>query len=349
MPFYNEEEKLANCISSIKNQNFSDYELLLIDDGSTDKSLEICNKFIDKKTRIFRKPNEGLVSARNYGLGKSRGSYIIYVDADDMVYNDHFITIACIIKKYPNIDMITFNYDTNMNIDISKPFKNRCGFYNKSQLQNEIYPWIFEIDFNLTAWRSVYKSELVKQHYCKDETIITGEDFAFTYECLYFAKSFYYINKELYWYNDNHLVNKSLSWQHKLDAIGVTRLSLYLFDNLYKLGDNCIKSQLSYFIYNIIFSCFRSVVISHTAYYSTEKESNKKMSLIKISQFWKKNKNVKLNMIAREILKNINLSLWKKIQIILISKKLYWIMLIICKIDYIVYNMLHKKNKTLLR
>ena len=85
VPIYNVEKYLSKCLESIVNQDFFDYELLLIDDGSPDNSAEICLKFAEKDSRVkyFKKGNGGLSSARNYGIDKSSGRYIVFVDPDD--------------------------------------------------------------------------------------------------------------------------------------------------------------------------------------------------------------------------------------------------------------------------
>ena len=85
VPVYNVELFLPRCIDSILNQSFVDFELLLIDDGSKDKSGEICDEYAekDKRIKVFHKVNGGVSSARNLGLEKSKGEYITFVDADD--------------------------------------------------------------------------------------------------------------------------------------------------------------------------------------------------------------------------------------------------------------------------
>ena len=85
VPVYNVELFLPRCIDSILNQSFADFELLLIDDGSKDKSGAICDEYAekDKRIKVFHKVNGGVSSARNLGLEKSKGEYITFVDADD--------------------------------------------------------------------------------------------------------------------------------------------------------------------------------------------------------------------------------------------------------------------------
>ena len=90
VPVYNVEQYLPRCIDSILAQTFTDFELLLIDDGSKDKSGAICDAYArkDPRIRVFHKPNGGVSSARNMGLDNAKGEWIAFVDSDDWVNED---------------------------------------------------------------------------------------------------------------------------------------------------------------------------------------------------------------------------------------------------------------------
>lgn len=85
VPVYNGDKYLSRCVDSILNQTFQDWELLLVDDGSTDKSGEICDEYAikDKRIKAFHKKNGGVSSARNYGIKHIEGEWIMFCDADD--------------------------------------------------------------------------------------------------------------------------------------------------------------------------------------------------------------------------------------------------------------------------
>lgn len=91
VPVYNAEKSLSRCIESVLEQSFTDFELLLINDGSKDKSGEICDGYAanDSRVRVFHKDNGGASAARNYGLDKATGKYICFIDADDWVDKDY--------------------------------------------------------------------------------------------------------------------------------------------------------------------------------------------------------------------------------------------------------------------
>ncbi len=117
IPIYKVEQYLNECVDSILNQSFLDYEIILVDDGSPDKCPEICDKYaeIDDRIHVIHKRNGGLSSARNHGVESAKGEYIIFVDSDDY-WNDNgaLDALARKIKELKSVDILVFN-----NIDYS--------------------------------------------------------------------------------------------------------------------------------------------------------------------------------------------------------------------------------------
>ena len=111
VPVYNIEDKIQKCLSSIENQSFSDFEVLVIIDGATDESKAICDKFEqrDNRFKVRYKENGGLVSARKYGAKIALGEYIINIDGDDYVEKDYLMEANSIIERYCP-DTIAFGY-----------------------------------------------------------------------------------------------------------------------------------------------------------------------------------------------------------------------------------------------
>lgn len=102
VPVYNVSKYLSNCINSILNQTYDDFELILVDDGSTDNSLNICNEFakIDSRIIVLTKLNGGQGSARNLGLENAKGNYIVFVDGDDWIEKNLLEVLLNNLKKY---------------------------------------------------------------------------------------------------------------------------------------------------------------------------------------------------------------------------------------------------------
>ena len=110
VPVYNVEKLLQRCIDSILAQTFTDFELLLIDDGSKDKSGEICDEYAakDSRIRVFHKQNGGVSTARNIGIDKAQGEWIYFVDSDDIVLPSALGTFCSLIYSDSELVMAGF-------------------------------------------------------------------------------------------------------------------------------------------------------------------------------------------------------------------------------------------------
>lgn len=102
LPIYNVEQYLEKCLKSVCSQSYKNLEIILVNDGSTDSSLEICEKFskIDRRVKLYSKSNGGLSNARNFGIGVSTGDYITFVDSDDFISEDYVEYLYYLLKKF---------------------------------------------------------------------------------------------------------------------------------------------------------------------------------------------------------------------------------------------------------
>ncbi len=111
IPIYNGELTIRRCIDSVLSQEYKDFEVVIIDDGSIDKSLEICSKYAEKDNRIilFSQNNKGVSAARNEGIRKANGEYITFVDCDDWIEPNMLTKMLCIAEK-ENVDIVYMNF-----------------------------------------------------------------------------------------------------------------------------------------------------------------------------------------------------------------------------------------------
>lgn len=111
VPIYNTEKYLVECVESIRKQTYSNIEIILVDDGSTDASIEICDEFSEKdsRVRVFHKKNEGVAIARNFGIQQSNGQYVVIVDSDDVAV-DRMIEVLYTKIKENDADIAVGNY-----------------------------------------------------------------------------------------------------------------------------------------------------------------------------------------------------------------------------------------------
>lgn len=161
VPVYNVEKYLQRCIQSLINQSYKMLEIILIDDGSTDKSGIICDYFAehDPRIKVHHKENGGQGSARNIGLNNAKGKYITFVDSDDYVDEDYIEFLRDFIKQ-DNLDIACCNCQLiNENGDIKRI--NRCGLGKKYYTPIEAIKstWYGE-EFNIAPWGKLYRSVL---------------------------------------------------------------------------------------------------------------------------------------------------------------------------------------------
>jgi glycosyltransferase involved in cell wall biosynthesis len=200
VPIYNLDAYLYQCISSIVNQTYKNLEIILVDDGSTDNALEICEFFrkSDKRIRVIAKPNGGLVSARKAGLNLATGHYVFYVDGDD------WIDVECISQYHKlastyDTDVVIGNYKREFlgnfaTIQNSLP----TGFYSREKIESEIFPnmishgTFFNHGLKTYSWGKLYKRSVITnlQNQIPDEVMI-AEDAALVYPTIYESNNIY--------------------------------------------------------------------------------------------------------------------------------------------------------------
>lgn len=212
VPVYNVEKYINKCVNSILEQTFTDFEIILVDDGSPDNCPAICDEYAkkDARVKVIHKKNGGLINARKSGLEIAGGEYIGFVDGDDWIEPDTYENFAKMIKKYaPDIVLSDFYFDNGKGLANSNQLFEQ-GFYDKSALKEKLYPKMlfsgiyYKFGVNPCCWSKVYKKELIERNLPQvDGRIKMGEDAAFTYPCLLDAESAATVKKPSYHYIQN--------------------------------------------------------------------------------------------------------------------------------------------------
>lgn len=203
IPVYNTEKYLKKCINSILSQSLEDIEIIIVNDGSSDNSLSIIKQFTDDRIILINKINRGLSSARNCGIQKSCGEYILHVDSDDRIEPDYCLdTYNFAIKN--NVDIVIT--DWNM---LWHGFEKKCkaikGDVGKNIITNLEYITLWsENKIPSTCVNRLIKASLYKNNNIyHPENISLGEDLATTPRLSFFAKNIGIINKSYYNYIQN--------------------------------------------------------------------------------------------------------------------------------------------------
>lgn len=228
VPIYNVEKYLDKCVSSIVNQSYTNLEIILVDDGSTDNSGKLCEKWIqeDERIRVIHKENGGLSSARNEGLKIAQGEYIVFVDSDDYIEKD-IIKICYEQICTANVDLIIFGYRTlNENYKTILDYKFEEKEYNVFKLNKDFYNMISNSSFGY-VWNKMYKIKILKSNELIFNTEIDKrEDLIFNLSLLKYIKKFKYINNIGYNY-----LQRSTSLLHSNSLIESNNIKKY-FDIL---------------------------------------------------------------------------------------------------------------------
>lgn len=210
VPVYNVENYIENCINSVLSQTFSDFEAIFVNDGSTDKSGEILEKFKDDRIKIIHKEHNGPASAVNMGIKEVKGEYITFLDSDDWIKEDYISKLYNAINDTDS-DIAVCDYITS---DGESLYKNRHsgkipgGVYEKEEIENMILPYVFngrgeEINNILTGsrWAKIFRTELIKKNFSLyREDICHGEDKLITFSALFSATRINYIKNEFLYY-----------------------------------------------------------------------------------------------------------------------------------------------------
>ena len=206
IPIYNADKYLDKCISSVLNQTYKNIELILVDDGSIDNSLSICQKYqlLDKRVKFYHQENNGPSSARNVGLNYAIGEYVAFIDADDYISEDMYKELIALMKKEKCdliISPLIHEFIGRKNKEVFPSNLNYYGLINNSSVDaNKIYP-LFETSLINGPCGKIYKASIIKEHQLRmPEEIHYAEDLIFNIDYLQYCKDIYLTDKAFYYY-----------------------------------------------------------------------------------------------------------------------------------------------------
>lgn len=202
VPVYNVQNYLRECLNSILEQSYSNYEVLLIDDGSIDNSAAICEEYVkkDQRVRYYYKTNGGLSDARNYGLGKAKGKYIVFIDSDDYIDKNMLLRSSAKMENLPDI----------ISVRMVRVLPDGLIVENDSSLAEELIhlntyekrvKWLIEKSENSwSAVRFIIKRSLIEKSKIHFETGILHEDLDWSAKVFMIATSMNFVTEPSYFY-----------------------------------------------------------------------------------------------------------------------------------------------------
>ena len=242
VPIYNTEKYLHECLDSILNQSYTNFEVLLINDGSTDSSGTICQEYVerDSRFRYFEKDNGGVASARNLGLERSEGTYITFIDSDDWVEFNYLEVLYTALKEN----------DTDVAISTYKRFAQDGVFYLRSYSKEndeflnigkrnrnsflEILPKLGELDHSFYSISSKLIKREIIGNLLFDEQVSYAEDLNFFFRLYLGVESVVYVRDYTYIYR-THDASTSQNF-NELKALHELEIFKRMFQQIEKMG-----------------------------------------------------------------------------------------------------------------
>ena len=279
VPVYNAEKELQRCVDSIFRQSFSNWELLLIDDGSRDSSSALCDRLgaQDTRVRVWHKENGGVSSARNLGICKAEGEYLFFTDSDDTLFPD---TLATLYQKAKvsgaDLSVCGFTYlveQTKECVD-NLPEKAFCG--GGKEYLEERFLSDFRREFFNPPWNKLIRRELLLENDIRfGEEFAICEDMAFSIQVLEKSKGICVVPESLYCYHykeAENLVNRF--HENYYEAL------LYFRDRTWQ----CFRTlQAKQELYAEVNACFvgKSLMYLHKIYRDSGYEETRKYAELK--------------------------------------------------------------------
>ncbi|MCF0242275.1 MAG: glycosyltransferase family 2 protein, partial [Treponema sp.] len=241
VPVYGVKDFLPKCIESVLNQTYSDFELILVDDGSTDGSGETCDEYSRKDSRIsvIHKPNGGQTPARKAGAEVSKGDYVVCLDGDDWIGEKYLENFASTIEEYQPDVIITGCVWWKSENDFTTAkvssgvygYPLSAGFYDKEKIQDLIFPHLIEdrksLNIQNSVWGKCFKRELyVPIQLSVDDSVRMGEDACVVKPCISKAEKIVVLDNAEYFYRQLQISMTRNSSSYKWNSPEVISLHL---------------------------------------------------------------------------------------------------------------------------
>lgn len=250
IPVYNVEKYIGQCLDSIVNQTYKNLEIIIVNDGSNDNSLEIINRYSqnDRRIKIINLENKGVSFARNIGIKNSEGNYISFVDSDDYL---NLNTYEKLVKNLDGEDLIIFNYGRFEN-STREIIKEKYVSDDEMQELPEEKRYLYS-KINHSCWNKLYKTEYLKRNKFKFLEILY-EDAVWKVETMFLTSNIKLIDETFYYYRINRKdsimeLGKKFNKNFYEKQIQAYQIIFQKIDNFIKENKNSIiKGKLIYLI-----------------------------------------------------------------------------------------------------
>lgn len=255
VPIYNSEKHLHKCIDSILNQTYSNFELLLINDGSKDRSGEICDEYSlkDERIRVFHKENAGVSTARNIGIDNATGKYITFVDSDDWV-GKTYLEDFFILENNPEAALVL----QSILIENSNGEVKKKSLPDKVYHINEYSDLFYSIKL-VWLWpymaSKLFAKDIIANNYIRfDQDITYGEDLLFMLDYILYTDQVFLLNKAnyLYLHHENSASNSYHTYESEIKRLESVILKLNELDAEFNFDDKTNNHHKDFFARSLI-------------------------------------------------------------------------------------------------
>lgn len=277
IPIYNAEKYIQTCLERLLGRTGQSIEVILIDDGSSDQSLSICQKYAETDARVMVKSqeNQGPIIARKNGVRLASGKYIMFVDADDFVSSHAVDTICQCLLQESNLDILHYNYkivDDEENILWEEWPVFPPGIYYKEDLEEEVYPRMMYLEsfyrFGIlpALWNKVVKRSLIEEYIDKvPKSVFWGEDGLITYPCFFKAEKVWFIEDFLYSYRQTDgSICRSLNLNK--DKLKQNNDLITAYESIDVFQSSKYTSQLANYVWNITWMALQESLLKKILY-----------------------------------------------------------------------------------
>lgn len=257
IPVYNAEKYLRECLDSVLAQTFQDFEVLLINDGSTDNSGQICDEYAekDKRIKVFHKENGGVSAARNLGIENAKGEWITFVDSDDFIGENFLWDLHACLDA--NSDFVITNcsliYESG-NVRYWTPYS-RGNFLIKDFLLLP-HSTIIRVPFS-----KLFKKDIIEKNQLKfDTNLDLGEDTKFVFQYCKIINFVTSSSQKKYFYRqlDNGLSKKKLNYSYELNLASEIKNILIEISKTHSIPFKSLQHHLNYLSMRVIVSIYNS-------------------------------------------------------------------------------------------
>lgn len=262
VPVYNVEKYLRQCVDNVLMQDFNDFELILVDDGSPDLCPQICDEYAEKDSRVvvIHKENGGLSDARNAGILKSSGEYVIFLDSDDYWDDAHALSLIAEKAKTGIPDIVAWGCKTLYKEKVSYGAKRDFSTYKDLNPSETLYKLVADDRLYITAWATSVRRSFLLSNNLFFKKGIKAEDIEWGLRLFALEPNWAFLTRKFYVYRKNRegSITSTIDCKHIDNYCQIIEDSI---DLVQSCGQKTKEALMSYIIYHVLIC---NAIISRT-------------------------------------------------------------------------------------